>query len=371
MTKGTVFRDDQVWQGHPDVALFNGRIYVVYRQADKHLTDGETKIQIISTSPFTSNTKCCPPEFTHPETLIESEGRLNCPRLSVVDGELWAIVDEIEAGGQFLRAESDESKTRVRLFQLTGHRHTWNEVDCNITGIVPDRICKTPDGNYLIATHTEEVFGSSGFHAYDRKGNKPVAPAMLVQNVWKTDDLKSNQWVKHPLAHSVRHHLCEASIFRKKDKLICLIRENSAKGIPAFACTSKDGEKWSIPEKTRMFACHRPVGGVLKSGKVLVTYREASHSFQPGFWAKNTFACLVHTDKGHRLPHTGIWTKSPYEDWHNGIVLPLDHDASQRSDSGYTGWVQLPDKSIFIVNYIADDAPKPYIRWYRLFEEEF
>ena len=31
----------------------------------------------------------------------------------------------------------------------------------------------------------------------------------------------------------------------------------------------------------------------------------------------------------------------------------------------------MPDESIFIVNYITADAPKPYIRWYSIFEEEF
>ncbi len=43
----------------------------------------------------------------------------------------------------------------------------------------------------------------------------------------------------------------------------------------------------------------------------------------------------------------------------------------KKPDGGYTGWVQLPDGRIFVVNYITDDAPKPYIRGYILNEEDF
>ena len=104
--------------------------------------------------------------------------------------------------------------------------------------------------------------------------------------------------------------------------------------------------------------CHRPVSGVLKSGRVLTTYREASFSFQRGFWAKNTFACL--TDN-----------KSVLKDFGNSVILPLDHDRSPCSDSGYTGWVQLSDESIFVVNYITADAQRAYVKWYQIHEDDF
>ena len=59
---------------------------------------------------------------------------------------------------------------------------------------------------------------------------------------------------------------------------------------------------------------------------------------------------------------------SPFQD---AIVMPLDFDRSQKCDSGYTGWVQLPDDSVFVVNYITDAAPKPYVVWYRFSEKDF
>ena len=50
----------------------------------------------------------------------------------------------------------------------------------------------------------------------------------------------------------------------------------------------------------------------------------------------------------------------------------MDYDRSVKSDTGYSGWVQMPDGSIFIVNYIADDAyDRAQIRGYRLKLEDF
>ena len=35
-------------------------------------------------------------------------------------------------------------------------------------------------------------------------------------------------------------------------------------------------------------------------------------------------------------------------------------------DQGYSAWVQTADNEIYMVNYITDDAPKAYIRGYRI-----
>ena len=54
-----------------------------------------------------------------------------------------------------------------------------------------------------------------------------------------------------------------------------------------------------------------------------------------------------------------------------GVILPLDHDRSEYSDSGYSGWVVLPDGSIYVVTYIVDDAPTAQVRAYKFTEDEF
>jgi sialidase-1 len=45
--------------------------------------------------------------------------------------------------------------------------------------------------------------------------------------------------------------------------------------------------------------------------------------------------------------------------------MALDHDRAVHADSGYTGWVEIEDGEIFMVNYIRDLAPFAQIRGYR------
>lgn len=350
MLDGIVTRDNGIWQGHPDVAYFNDELFVVCREADHHMARSYTRISIVR--------KSKKHRFSKPKIIVKSSNRFNCPRLSVIGDTLWIICDEVTISGKgtFFKLEDDESKTKTLLWKTQDGENWEGPIETNITGIVPDRICPTDDG-FLVATHTKKYFGSES----ETKKNAEVQRdnfGFLVQNIWHSNDIEGT-WTKHPLCHKEGYNFCEASVCRLRDKTyLALLRENSALGLPSFACYSRDGITWSNPIKTRMFGCHRPVTGQLESGNLLTTYREASGSFLPGLWAKNTFACLTRRD-------------SIQEDFVKSIILPLDHDNSQKSDSGYTGWVQMPDKSIFIVNYTAKGAPRPYIKWYVINESDF
>lgn len=352
--KGTVVRDDEVWQGHPDVALFHDRIFVVWRESDRHLTDGGTAIKCVNGAVFEHPEQPTLSYITEPVTIASSPHRLNCPRLSVVNDVLWMICDEIQGGGDFVGTELSEADTRVFLWKSYDGQ-TWNgPIHTNIRGIVPDRICRFNNA-YLLATHTGKVDGQTQFSFFSM--DKPKNEVYLVQNVWKTLDLDAGNWVKYNVADDPQFKYCEATIVNTPEKqLLCLMRENSQKGLPAYCSVSESGVSWTKPIATRLFGCHRPVSGFLKSGRLLTTYREASHTFSKRYWAKNTFAHLCDFDSF---------------DLSQGIILPLDHDNSDKPDSGYTGWVQLPDERIFAVNYITDDAPKPYIRYYIFSERDF
>lgn len=352
MLKGTVIRNNAIWQGHPDVAHFNDELFVVFRESDRHTTRSETRIMITSKTKRTS--------FSKPKVIATSEQRFNCPRLSVIDDTMWIICDEIKHGASYVGAENTEEGTRILLWKTTDGVAWEGPIETNITGIVPDKICATDKG-FMIATHIFNAFDPTVV-ADDEEPALPVyskeqALGNLVQNVWHASELDGH-WTKHPLCHVEERNMCEGSICRFGHTYLCLMRENSGLGLPAHIVYSRDGFEWSKPLPTRMFGAHRPVTGVLQSGNLLTTYREASHSFKPGFWAKNTFACLT-------IKHSVL------KDLTDSIILPLDHDKNKSSDSGYTGWVQLPDKSIFIVNYVTDDAPRPYIRWYQIREDDF
>ena len=123
-------------------------------------------------------------------------------------------------------------------------------------------------------------------------------------------------------------------------------------------CISHDnGITWSAPVNFPLPGCHRPVGGVLRDGSVLITYRfhhggggSMAANAQNFFGALTTpEALLSETRKG------------------SGVrIFPIDHDRSPHADTGYSGWVQLPDGSVYAVNYIVDDAiEKAQIRGYR------
>jgi len=340
MRHGIVTRNDSVWQGHPDVAWFNDELFIVYRESDYHRARRNTCICLVR-----DNKK---KKYSEPRVIAKSPHRFNCPRLSVIGDILWLICDEviIAGDGTFFKLENDESKTTTFLWKTKDGDKWEGPIETNIKGIVPDRICSTDDG-FVTATHTKDYFGepskNSGF---------------LAQNIWHAIDLEG-EWIKHPLCHKEGYNLCEASVSRlKNNTYIALMRENSGLGLPAFVCFSKDAITWSNPIENRMFGCHRPVTGQLKSGNLLTTYREASGSFSPGLWAKNTFACLT-------------MKSSIHDGMVKSIILPLDHDNAKNSDSGYTGWVQLPDESIFIVNYITQGAPRPFIKWYIINEADF
>ncbi len=371
MQTGVVNRDDGVWQGHPDVAFFRpegeyGSLFVVYRESDQHKTACETRIKLARTAVVDYNTRTSFFEmFFDPITIATSTDRYNCPRLSVIGDALYIICDRVRASEDYVGAEDTPDLTSVLMWRSTNGDFWEGPIELGITGIVPDRIFQFHN-KFLIATHIKESMQKNeeneenkeeetevdkkNFLPYNYQGN-------LVQNVWISNDLEG-PWLQHSVAKKEGLNLCEGSIFYVKPRLFCIMRENSARGRPAYVCTSKDGTDWSTVMGTRMAGCHRPVCGRLRSGQILTTYREASHSFSRGYWAKNTFACLTHPS-------------SLLQSFNKSIILPLDHDHSKRSDSGYTGWVQLPDDSIFVVNYITGDAPKPYIKWYRFDESEF
>lgn len=336
---GIVVRDDRYWQGHPDVAFFRNKIYVAYRESENHKSDHNTKICITSSFGYEDT-------FRYPKAIFESEkGRYNCPRLKVVEHRLWAICDYVinTSKDDFINAENKVENTFIHLSYTEDGERWTKPIVTPLSGIVPDRIFPTGDGHYLIATHHFEKN-----HEY------------LAQDVWRTDDLDSNRWSKHNVAYDGRFNLCEGSICYAPDNhLICMMRENSQRGLPAVITFSEDhGKTWGDLYETRLFGCHRPVLGRLKSGNYLVTYREQSSNFE--VWAKNTFAALMSPPN---------FMQSPYCSRVN--ILPIEHDKGLKSDGGYTGWIQLENGCIFIVNYVKDKVAKPFIKWYSIREVDF
>lgn len=324
MQTGTVVRDDNRWQGHPDVAYFEDKLWVVYRESAQHKAKGYTKIQLV----VSSNGN----KFSDPVTLFESGGdsRFNCPRISVVKDELCVICDQLSnrPSEMFFEQENNTENMSLRLFKSPCQKNATISTIENIRGIVPDRLIQFKEQSFLAAHHQIGLRAKQCIY-HNGKDTFPAHPSL---------------------------NLCEGNLFVWNDVLYIIMRENSQTGKPAYVSKRK-GEKWTKPSATRLFGCHRPTAGVLSSGRVLVTYREQTSVFDKWTWARNTFSCLSEPDSKM--------------DFKKSIILPLDHDRNKKPDGGYTGWVQLPDDAIYVVNYITDDAPKPYIKWYMLKESDF
>jgi hypothetical protein len=68
-------------------------------------------------------------------------------------------------------------------------------------------------------------------------------------------------------------------------------------------------------------------------------------------------AAQMAKEKGEERP----WYMTSY---YPGRTVILDTDRSVHRDGGYSGWVQLDNGDIFVVDYINDDAPLAHIRSY-------
>ncbi len=348
MKRGIVARNDAVWQGHPDVAYLNGKIYVVYRESNRHRATSGTSL-CIAFSTDGGNT------FSRPFYIHESNRRWNCPRLSVIDDELWVICDQVRAVDDpkdYFEAENSSGSTQVLLIKIPQTRDGLameSPIVTNMTGILPDRITRTPNGRLITTTHT------MGEHGH------------LIANAWISHSILG-QWEKHQMVWDDEHvntDHCEGSILRTNGKLYCFLRSHCADYSPGYYVVSEDGEHWSPPQISLLFGCHRPTAGVLDSGNVLVTYRMCP-SMESYYWARTTMACWIQ----------GMSPAAGQMGLHK--MRELDFDRHIKCDSGYTGWCQLPKTSerddggeIIVVNYIKDDAPNPHIRWYRFKETEF
>jgi sialidase-1 len=241
-----------------------------------------------------------------------------------------------------------ESGGKIYLWFGDTQGEKWEgPIETPVTGIVPDKLCELPSGRWILAAHDK-----SERHGY------------LEQRMWYSDD-KGKSWIG-PVTVASREglNLCEASILPLPDgTLVAFMRENSGEGWDCYKSISvNNGESWEGPYRVPLPGCHRPVAGMLKSGRILITYRfmQGGKGWL-GTWTQNFFAALTDVESARARDRREQWTR----------IMPIDFDRSPVSDLGYSGWVQFEDGEIYIVNYIVDDAPKAQIRGYSITEKDF
>jgi sialidase-1 len=331
------------YQSFPDVVLTRtGRLICVYREADAHVAS--TTRLLLRTSMDFGFIWSEPKELA--KASISTDGyTYNCPRIvQLRDGRVLINCDRLVYPGRVLIHEN-EAGHQTEFWESADDGRTWSagrEVP-GIPGMVPDRILELPDGTLLMGSHRPS----------------PDPPHQLEQLVSISRDRGATWPECYVTASDREYHLCEGSfVLFEQGLLACFCRENSMKNHPTFVNFSDDGGRtWTCLEEMP-FKGHRPVAGITRSGRLLITSRDVE----------------LAGGGGGRLLHPGAhaWLGS-LEERDSGQVLVLDHDDSARpfGDCGYTGWVQRDDGAIFVVNYHKGDAHQPYIKGYWITEGDF
>ena len=329
--KFTISKDDNLYEAWPDLALTpSGKLICVFSECTHHHDRSYTRIMLTESI---DRGRSWTPKTALDEGTDNKDYYYNCPRISILkDGRLVIVVDRI-----YGEHESRAVSINVLYFSKDEGK-TWSDaVETPAQGIVPDKLLELDSGRWLLACHHKEA----GF---------------LIQRLWYSDD-RGQSWSEPVIVGKQKGlNLCEASILPVGDSLVAFMRENSSKGLPCFKTISHDnGETWSEAVEFPMPGCHRPVSGSLNDGRIFITYRFTQGGGSSWGMFHNFFGAL--TD-----PRSALSTEYQAQT----RIFPIDYDENEKSDTGYSGWVQFDDDEIYIVNYIMADASKAFIRGYSL-----
>ena len=339
--KFTVSNDPKVYEAWPDLAQTkSGKLVCVFTECAHHSDRSYTRVMLADSAdggrtwtpkrPLTEGTKGLPYSY-------------NCARITALrDGRLAVIVDRVPATGE----KDNALAVNVLYFSSDGGESWTPAVETPLRGIVPDKLLELENGRWIVAAQ------------YTVKGHLTL--------FCRYSDDRGKTWSDEILmAHDRRYQLCEVSILPcGNDTLVAFMRENSGLGYDCIKTVSYDnGETWGPVVNFPLPGCHRPVAGRLRDGRIFITYRfmQGGKGWL-GAWTQNFFAALTDEASALSVRRSDAWTR----------IIPVDYDRSPNSDLGYSGWVQLADGSVCIVNYIVDDAiDKGQIRSYKLDVDDF
>ena len=293
-------------------------------------------------------------------------GGINCSRLICLqDGELYLVAD-IHIDGQGWELMSWRSQDEGATWD------GWRRVPSARHGLVPS-LTQLGDGRLLMGLVVDtkpglppaESYRSAAFYSGDA-GKTWSEPNFLPENETQRPD--------------------EVSFVELDDGTIVGFGRNWALELakkPSTACKviSRDGGgTWSGPFDTWLMGCEgRPKAGLLRSGEVCITYRcdipnemLAMHVMtQEAAKAESLAALQERLPLPEDIPAERARAEGLERPWYMTSYYPgrtviLDMDRSVHRDGGYSGWVQMLNGDIFVVDYINDDAPLAHIRSYRV-----
>ena len=295
----------------PDVAVTPaGKLVCVYFEGDRHSPSWSQVV--VKTSSDLGETWTAPCILA--KAALRDDGFCwNCPRISALpDGRIVIICDY-----------EDHSKERaIWAWWSEDGAASWSAPRKLLSrGLVPDRVVALSSGRLLLAVPCEEqgtiLFSSSN------------------------DGASWDEWAQ--IRPTVDPKSAESSLVVLDGlRMVCYTRGGEC--APGPKSISLDGGRRWDDRAMSCFAGHRPCAGMLRSGRVLVTFRLV-----------NVGICAY-----IESPESAL---DPEYKTQRGTMLELE--TAQHNyfwDYGYTGWVQLPDDRLFCVYYTkkpSNDFPLP------------
>ena len=331
----SVSRSETLYSAWPDVISVGGEHLLCIFTECRHHTDRRDSRIMLCESPDGGYRWENKRPF--PGLQATDDGYCNCARLSnLPDGRICVSVDRIPWRGE---GSGGDREAAVLLFFSNDGGKSWSEpVKTPLHGIVPGKLTVLDSGRWLLSAQ------------YGYRGK-------LTQFLRCSDD-EGKSWSRRiTVAHSAKFDLCEGSLLPLGGGVVvALLREDSRLGLDCKKVISRDdGESWGPITDFPLPGCHRPVAGILNDGRVMITYRFAHGAGGFGKFTQNFFSAFTDRESLLRLNRKECACR----------IVPVDYDRSPVADTGYSGWVQLPDGKVFIVNYIVDDAvDKGQIRGY-------
>jgi sialidase-1 len=361
MQKITVSRDDSLYEAFADIAVAgDGTLVCTYRESLCHSSRPFSRVIVRRSidDGLTWGPRQIVFERTQQQTTA-GEGRLNCSRiLGRKDGSLLLVIDMLlpETFEEYLKP----GVCKILLFRSHDGGRTWQGPhETGVTeGIVPS-LKELSSGRLLMGVSEQWP----GANAQD--------PYIEQQTVYVSDD-DGTTWegpftIPDPEQSTVNGmpwRLNEGDFVELDDgTLICYIREDGER-LSAFKSFSTDGGRtWTPAVRTPMPCClGRPSAGRLRSGEIAITYRlSVGLSTSLALYVETQETARAGVELGEVDLEGPVTLANPA-----ARFVVLDNDRSLAADSSYSGWVQLADGDLYVVNYINDDAPRAYIRGLRV-----
>lgn len=343
----TISRDDRFHESWPDVALAaNGDLVVAYQESESH---GGGPVSTIVSRTSGDDGETWSEKTVVVSTRRSEEGWLNCSKLlRLQDDSILLVVDNILPHQSPPGAHhfSNYMYAVIWLYRSQDNGRSWvgPEVTDIRGGIVPS-IAQLRDGTLLLGVTCFEPDNNWRQH-------QVVYRSADNGRTWSEPTIVA----RHPERQPNEGDFVELST----GEVVCYMRDDQRPVPNGLKAISRDGGlTWGpLCGSGPWIYSGRPDVGLLSTGEVFLTTR-VDGATPPGHY----FGAYMEPERTALEP-TPLDGAPPAE----ARWAVIDNDTNPKPDWGYSGWVELPDGSIYLAQYITADAPAPrcFIRGYRI-----